>query len=221
MSEPKKHQWPTWWGGAVFSDEPPQIHQALLAIRKSVGGLKAKKEQGGPQFAVRKATDLVAKLRTALDKEGCHVYVVAQDVTTVDVSQIPPDQKGRVVRSAATVQTKVRVCAADGSYVEGVGCGGGADGDDKAVGKASTYSYKDALIKALTLPDADIVDTDDEDEVGVTPPPSPELQTALAAIRAAGSKADLKALVSEAKKLPLWEQRLASDAIQARLKELS
>jgi hypothetical protein len=208
----KKYQWPCWWGGAAMSDTPPEIHEKLLAIRKSVGGLKARKEAAGPNFAVRKATDLMAKLRTALDATKCHAMVVKQDVTTLDPGTIPPDAKGRVLRSAVVTKTTIRVCAPDGSFVEAVGSGGGGDADDKAGGKASTYSYKDAFIKLLTLPDADVVDTDDEAEVGTPPQPSALLTDLMSRVTAGE---DQEAIRKAAKDLPLFEKRI----LAAKMKE--
>jgi hypothetical protein len=52
--------------------------------------------------------------------------------------------------------------SSDGSYVDFVGSGHGSSSDDKAGGKASTYAWKDAIIKGLSMPDADMADTDDE-----------------------------------------------------------
>jgi len=217
------YKFPTWWGGETFieSTEPPQIHKKLIAIRKAVGGLKAKKEATGPNFAVRKASDLMAKLRTAIDKEECHVMVVSQSIITGDLDKIPPDGKGRVFRSAATVTTRVRICAPDGSFVEGEGSGGGGDADDKAVGKASTYSYKDALIKLLTLPDADTVDTDDEAEHGAVPAIGAEAGIIIEAVAKSESREDLKQYAADAKKLRLHEQKAVGDAIRARLASLA
>jgi hypothetical protein len=146
------HQWPTWWGTVARGDAPPQIHAKLLEIRRGVGGLLAKTVQGGAPHPVRSAKDLVIKLRQAIDAEGCHVMVVEQKVTPLEV------ERG----TACLIQSKVRVCAPDGSYVDFLGVGHGADSGDKAAGKGSTYAYKDALTKGLTVPDKEMVDTDDE-----------------------------------------------------------
>lgn len=218
MSNGTKYSYEAWWGGMVETDEVPQIHAKLLAIRASVGGLKAEKKENGPNFATKSAADLMSKLRTALDKAECHVMVVSQNVVTPDLDKIPPDGKGRVFRSFATVTTRVRICAPDGSFAEAEGTGGGGDADDKAAGKASTYSYKDALIKALTLPDADkVIDTDDESGHGATPALSPEASNLIALANTAQSKGDLRTVQDDAKKLPLHERVAIREVIQARL----
>ena len=59
-------------------------------------------------------------------------------------------------------RSHVRLVSDDGSGITFVGQGHGADRDDKAGGKASTYAWKDALIKGLNLPDADMPDTDND-----------------------------------------------------------
>lgn len=134
------------------SDNPPRIATLIADIRKDVGGLKASKKDG-VAFPVKSAKDLMAKLRDSLDKHGAHCYVVGQDVTNIEVDR----------GTACMVQSKVRLAAEDGSFVDFVGVGHGADSQDKASGKASTYAWKDALCKGLDLPDAEMVDTDDSD----------------------------------------------------------
>lgn len=225
----KKYRWPVWWdesyaGVTVESDDPPQIHEKLLKIRKLVGGLQARKseEAYGPKFAVKSAKDLMGKLREALDKEKCHVLVESQDVKVPELDRVPPNGKGAVFRSACTVTVGVRICAPDGSYVVSYGSGGAGDGDDKAVGKASTYAWKDAMIKALSLPDADLSDTDSDSDHGEVPQESENFQVIMGKIRTGLSSDYLKELADIAKRdfLP-HERKAASDAIKARLKEIS
>lgn len=157
VSAVQMYQFKTYWGGDAWSPGPPQIHAGLIALRKAIGGLQAKKQANGPQFAVKSAKDLGIKLRDALDETGLVCFVVGQQGGNLEV------EKG----TAAYVQTLIRVGAPDGSYVDFAGSGHGADRDDKAGGKASTYAWKDALVKGLNLPDAEMVDTDDE--VGNSP----------------------------------------------------
>ena len=64
------YQFKTYWGGDAWAPAPPQIHAGLIALRKAIGGLQAKKQANGPQFAVKSAKDLGIKLRDALDETG-------------------------------------------------------------------------------------------------------------------------------------------------------
>ncbi len=199
-SELRVYKFRTYWGGESFSHEPPQIHAGLISLRKAVGGLQAKKVQGGPQFAIRSAKDLGIKLRDALDACNLVSMVVGQDGGNIDT------EKG----TAAYVKCLVRVGAPDGSFVDFVGSGHGMDRDDKAGGKASTYAWKDALVKGLNLPDAEMVDTDDESGHGaevvrksptasVALPSALEVQEALDAVTAEGFPALLDKIKGAAK----------------------
>jgi hypothetical protein len=160
-----RYVFPAYWGGMVVSSKPPQIHAKLRELRQAVGGLKAKKVQGGPMFPVRGAKELAQKLAQALNDLDMVAPVIAQEVTLVDTDKIPSNatSSGKpVFRTLAHVKSTVRVGAPDGSYVDMVGSGHGGDVDDKAGGKADTYGWKIAILKGLTIPEEDMIDTDDD-----------------------------------------------------------
>ena len=164
---PDKNQyiWPCYWGGVTYSTVPPIIHTGLRDLRRAVGSLAAKKQQGGPMFPVRSAKELMQKLAEALDELSLHAFPVAQDIHHFDTSTIPSNvtASGKpVFRTLAHVKSTVRIGAADGSYVDVVGSGHGGDVDDKSGGKADTYAWKSALLKGLSVPEQDMPDTDDE-----------------------------------------------------------
>lgn len=164
-----KYRWPTWWGGENWSNEAPEIATAGQKVRKLIGGLQAKKQAGGPQFAVKSGKELMFKLRDALDDLGYDAPVV--ESTGGDI----PSEKGTCAFLTVTVELQ----CPDGSFKRFKGSGHGADRDDKAGGKASTYAWKDALVKGLSLPDAEMADSDDE--AGVSPqrpPPGAKKATA-------------------------------------------
>lgn len=216
------YQWPCWWGGARLSPTAPAVHEKLLEVRRLVGGLESVSAPG-VQFKVRKATALLDKLRFALDTANCHLVAVKQDVTTIAPNTVPPTDKGKVVRSACSITTTMRFCAPDGSYLDFVGTGGGADNDDKAAGKASTYSFKDACIKAFTMPDGEVVDTDDESDVGSVPVLSEDAEAWIVDVQAADTSAALKSIVTEVQAnagLQPYEKAAIGLAVRARLGEL-
>ena len=96
---------------------------------------------------------------------GMLAPVIKQEVTFCDTSNIPANinDRGRpTFRTLVHVVATVRLIAPDGSYLDCVGSGHGGDVDDKAGGKASTYAWKDAILKGLTIPHEDMVDTDDD-----------------------------------------------------------
>lgn len=161
----RQYVFPAYWGGMVMAQVPPQIHDKLTELRRAVGSLAAKKQQGGPMFPVRSAKELMQKLAEALDELGMHAFPISQEVTHFETDKIPSNSTSSgkpVFRTLAHVKSTVRVGASDGSYVDVVGSGHGGDVDDKAGGKADTYAWKSALLKGLCVPEQDMPDTDDE-----------------------------------------------------------
>lgn len=150
----------------------PQIHGLLLELRRQVGSLAAKKQAGGPMFPVRGAKELNQKLAQALNDLNMMAPVVNQEVTFIETDKIPANinDKGRpTFRTLVHVVATVRIIAPDGSFITMVGSGHGGDTDDKAGGKASTYAWKDAILKGLSIPHEDMVDTDDDSSTAVVP----------------------------------------------------
>lgn len=179
--------------------EPKKIYTDLIALRKKIGGLKAEKK-GGVMFPVKSAKDLMDKLRKAADELN---MPMAGAPVAMEFSDRATD-KGTIV----TCKTTVRFMSDDGSYVDFTGFGQGGDTQDKAGGKASTYAWKDGVVKPLSLPDADMVDTDDEQFPLEKPEPVKEVTRPLRKVidmfQAATTKADLEAARNEVKKYPNW-----------------
>lgn len=132
---------------------PGLILNKIIELRKAVGGLKSEKKDG-VRFKVKSAAVLMGKIREAADNLSLTICVGGMDITDV------PVQTGTM----CMVRARVDVVALDGSFISFYGAGHGADTSDKAGGKASTYSWKDALVKGLCMPDADMDDTDDDSE---------------------------------------------------------
>lgn len=184
VSRPTGYVFPGAYGGAVQSDSPPQIHSMMRQLRQEIGAVKAVKAAGGPMFPVRGAKDLAQKLANALNALNMEAPVVAQEVTIMDTSAIPANVTGSgkpVFRTLAHVKATVRLIAPDCSFIDMVGSGHGGDVDDKSGGKASTYAWKDAILKGLAIPHDDMVDTDDESTAGQ---PGPGAKSAM--VRPAG-----------------------------------
>lgn len=137
-----------------------KILKDMVELRGLVGGLQAKR--GGAPFPTKSAKELCIKLRASADSLG---MVIAGGIISQSVTQLPCE-RGTLCHAVTTV----RFMSDDGSYLDFVGSGHGGDvpsdkgtgGGDKAGGKASTYSWKDAVTKALCAPDQEMVDTDDE-----------------------------------------------------------
>lgn len=228
-------------GAEATAPTRPLIHSKLIELRRRIGGLVAKKstEEYGPKFPVKSSKELMFKLRDAVDELELLVYVVDQKVTPMAVDPVT-DKRGEVKAggTCAYVQDTVRVEAADGSYRDFKGCGSGLDRDDKAGGKASTYAWKDALLKGLSIPDKEMVDSDDEEGQGreakptgarrvpaATKPPTASKAAAAEAeaVKAIGAAADLvalKALVPLLERLPEAAQIRIDPVYTARKAEL-
>ena len=135
-----------------------KIWTDLVELRKKVGGLKAERKPG-VTFAVKSAKDLMIKLRDAADELGMPVAGAIVESITYDLPGIQVFSKPGI---GCHTSVKVMFMSSDGSNVIFAGSGHGTSNDDKAGGKASTYAWKDAVIKGLSLPDDDMIDTDDE-----------------------------------------------------------
>lgn len=162
--EPQEFVWMNAWQGGTKTTKPPLIHGKLLELRREIKSLAAKKAPGVP-FPVRGAKDLAQKLADALNKLDLIAPVIDQKFTHMEttIDKVGASKNGGpAYRSMLHVVSTVRIIAPDGSFIDMVGSGHGADSDDKAGGKASTYSWKDAILKGLTIPDQDMIDTDDE-----------------------------------------------------------
>lgn len=219
-SDGKQFVFPAYWGGAVQSGAAPLIHAKLRELRLHVGGVAAKKQAGGAMFPVKGAKEVAQKLAQALVDLNMVAPVVAQEIHYFDTKDIPDNKTASgkpVFRTLVHVKSTVRLGAEDGSFVEVVGSGHGGDVDDKAGGKASTYAWKDAILKGLTVPEADMLDTDDEapsDEgplkrqpskaevrggaAGETTPSTPKTETSLGRAAEPSKLADTLKAISEA-----------------------
>jgi hypothetical protein len=142
-----------------------KIYKDIISLRELIGGLQAKKKDNGPKFAVKDAKELMLKLRAAGDKLGMPIVgaVVSQTTHHYPTRDLGVNKYGTAMFGTMVhVTSTVRFMSDDGSFIDVVGSGHGGDDQDKAGGKASTYAWKDAILKGLSIPDAEMLDTDDE-----------------------------------------------------------
>lgn len=187
----------------------PQIHALFRQLRLAVGGIEAKRTDKAP-FPVKSAKELMQRLAQAASDLDIAIPVVDAQFQWLNPKDLPvPKEEKRPIRSAAQVTVTVRFVAPDGSFIQGMGVGIGFDTDDKAGGKASTYAYKDAILKTLGVPERDLVDTDDEADIGVGPSSTPNL---------AAKKAPEPASQS---KLPEYVERVAAAKTEAEVRSIT
>ena len=151
-----------------------KIWSDLIELRKKIGGLQAEQRQG-VMYKVKSAKDLMDKVRKAADELGMTLAGAIVGTHSENIPGFEVFNKGAnkmVPQLVVFTTVTVRFMSSDGSFVDFMGSGHCSSNDDKAGGKASTYAWKDALIKGLSLPDAEMVDTDDE-SVPMERPSSP------------------------------------------------
>lgn len=177
----------------------PLIHSKIVELMKRVGSLPAKKKAKVP-FPVKDAKELYLKLAAALRELNLRNEVLDYEVLRYEMKA-----KG----AEAVVKAKGQIVAEDGSTHRWCSVGAGAAHDDKHVGKAVTYAFKSAMINALVIPAADIVDTDDEVlDVGPLSKPTKDF---IAKAMDAETSDDLEELKKLWKKIPSGEKSHAEE----------
>lgn len=136
------------------------IEDAITAVRAEIGGLEAKKGGGAP-YAVKSAKELSLKFATALNKVGGSFTQVANAVRDIKYETIE-NRNGKLEMNCWVVVELTFEFRVGGLSMVMTGLGGGHDNGDKAIGKAATYAWKNAVVQGFTVADATIVDTDDE-----------------------------------------------------------
>lgn len=179
----------------------------VAELRKKVGVLKAKKKEG-VKFKVRSAEDLNDKIRPLADELGLLIYPVAANGNGYPVED----------GTLASVNLTLRIQAiSDGSFIDAHGFGLGADSQDKAGGKASTYAWKSILVQTLLAGGAE--DTDDTDtpiKGGVKKKgAAPSMEAVKQALADAADKDAYDAAIADVRKMAAEKQLEMVDTIKA------
>lgn len=178
------------------------MRQSRRAMRDHIGGLEAKKGAGSKApFPVRSAKELSVKWRNALDDLDCDFQPIRY--TFEDV------------KAGTLVTGYYEFTAQNGETREFVGVAGPLDDSDKAVGKCSTYTWKDAIVKGFNIPDAEMVDQDDDDKPRVTP-----VSLMKAEIGSALTIDELKAIKARIQAMEPKDQAALAPVFQAKVAEL-
>jgi hypothetical protein len=179
----------------------------------------ARRKKEGVRFLVRDASELVDKLRAATNSLGILIY-----------PGVATHGEGKVVEDGTLADVNMVVIAQsveDGSMLGFGGYGQGADGQDKAGGKAMTYAAKAILIQAAQLGGSKtakalgVHDTDDTDTAikgGVKPKkPAVSLTAIQAQLKEVQTEDDYKELRPTLVALtPEDQQYLTADIIAAK-----
>lgn len=189
-------------------NRPGDVLGKLAELRKRVGVLKGKKKEG-VKFKVRSAEELNDRLRPLCDELGLLIFPV--EATGAGF----PVEDGTL----ASVNLTLRIVAlSDGSFLDVKGFGLGADSQDKAGGKASTYAWKSILIQTLLAGGAE--DTDDTDTpikggVRAKTAGKPSAASAKEAVQSAQDQQAYDAAIALVRQLPAPAQLDLVDDIKA------
>ena len=139
-----------------------QISKAVLAVMEEVKGLEKTLDVGYGNSSYKGVADKAVKesIRPAMIKNG--LMVIPKSITpTVHRTTWEADKK---LKQAifTEAQTEYTLVHTSGETLDFAGYGHGADSQDKAAGKATTYALKYALLYLFLIPTGKILDTDND-----------------------------------------------------------
>jgi ERF superfamily. len=127
----------------------PAVVTSMLAVTRALGelGIAKKRENTQQHFKFRGVDDVMAALSPLLVENNLIVLPEALSHTFSTY----PTKNGTGYRSVVLVQLTFE-SAVDGSQRVMKMYGEGGDSADKSTGKAQSYAFKDAILKAFSVP---------------------------------------------------------------------
>lgn len=161
-----------------------EIVKRLIQIQSEVGPIaKSRKAStgGGGSYAFRGIDDIYQALHSLMDKHEVINIIEVQNFERSERDRIDK-QTGQVVGVMIHVILKVKYTfiTTDGSKIEAVSIGEGADTGDKATNKALSAAHKYALLQCFMIPTEEQKDSEYDNKdlpakpapaTAVTPPP--------------------------------------------------
>lgn len=126
--------------------ETLNVHQRRIKVMEEITYIK--KRKGGMSYSAASHDDVTGKVRTACVRNGLDIYPC----------QLESHVDGYT--SSCTMLVRIVNCDNPSDYIEIPSFGIGLDKQDKGPGKALSYAYKYALLKAFNLPTGDQDDPD-------------------------------------------------------------
>lgn len=129
-----------------MKEEVLNVHQRRLRVMEECTYIK--KRKGGMAYSAASHDDVTEKVRTSCVRHGLDVY--------------PSELNSHVdgYTSSCTMLVRIVNCDNPSDFIEVPSFGIGLDKQDKGPGKAISYAYKYALLKAFNLPTGDQDDPD-------------------------------------------------------------
>ena len=143
------------------------LHQRIRAVMMDVRRLQKDKQVGSGDYSYKAMSEekVTSVVRNAMIDHGLTLIPVAQVHAMHDYQRLDRNGKTTIV-SLSTVDVTYKLTNVDNPAEFETVCssGTGVDPQDKGVGKAMTYAYKYAMLRAFAIPtgaDPDDVHNDD------------------------------------------------------------
>lgn len=146
------------------------IHEKLYNVMVESEGLTKDMTVGTNQRGYKAVSEkeILNKVKPLFKKYKLIIFPIDGDISET-VLTYEKKYGGEVetkIRAVTSLKVKYRIFDIDnGEYQDVVGFGNGADSQDKGAGKASTYSFKNALCKTLMLFSGDDTDNTHSDDI--------------------------------------------------------
>lgn len=175
------------------------ITKAIIATMEDIEGVEKGLTVGEGKNAYKGVSDYDVKklVRKAMMKNGLIIYPI-ENKTELNIRVYDEVWNGVAKQKQSvfvSVDTKYKVQHTSGESIEISGSGHGVDSQDKAIGKATTYALKYALLYLFLIPTGAIDDTDNQHSESLPVPTTPVLTLEMALKDVKDTK-DLKGLQS-------------------------
>lgn len=148
----------------------PNLHQRIRAVMMDVRRLQKDKQVGSGNYAYKAMSEekVTSIVRESMIAHGLTLLPIRQAHTMCDYTR--PGRNGEAtIVSLSTVDVVYKLTNVDAphEFEEVVSSGTGVDPQDKGVGKAMTYAYKYALLRAFGIPTGQDPDDVHNEELAV------------------------------------------------------
>lgn len=206
-----------------MADKAMNIYQRMLAISAEISNVSKNLEVGWGQNKYRAVgeVDVLAAVKPLEEKYGVYSYPCSREI--VDSGEIVNVKEDRNGEKKETRQLYIRIATTyrfvnvdnPTEYIETVSYGDGVDSQDKAPGKAATYSDKYCLMKMYKVQTGDDPDANASGELKNRTVKKPETVIANEIVTDK-EKAVLKAMCEKAGVKPEEFFRDGLDKLQAK-----
>jgi len=158
-----------------------KIFERIAAITAEIDPVGKSETNVAQRYNFRSIDDIVAMVGPLLSKHKVFITPLVEEIAREE-----GQTKGGAIMHYALLKVRYRFYSTDGSYVDAVTMGEGADAGDKACNKAMSAAYKYALLQTFAIPTDEKKDSEYESpERGIRTPDSVDKARRVAASIAA------------------------------------